>query len=398
MVQLKLRRKAQEPSSDEEIYSDEDPEVEDDLDEEEDLEDEDDEGLGVEEKIESFDPDHLIPTGTTLLNCASSGFPHGGFKKGTLVNIIGDSFTGKTLLALTMLAEMTMIKEFDKYRLILDNTEAILDFNIPLLFGKKLASRLETKVVSSTIESFYENFLRALKERTPFVMILDSFDALTSKVEEKRAQLSIKGKRTTEGPDSETKQKGSYKTEKPKLASELFRVTARDLKAVEALLIIISQTRDNIGNTFVPKTRSGGKALKFYSCHEMWLAHLGAIWLQKKWEIGADVGVRVSKNKLTGKKRRISFSTYDEIGIDDIRANVEFLIEEGVWKNETKQTYKALELTDDVGTPETLIRVVEQKNLQKELQLLVGYTWKKIETKVRHKIITSRRGKYEDRN
>jgi RecA/RadA recombinase len=397
MVQLKLRNKSApqekeyDETPDEDLDSDED-----DSNENFESESEDSEVLGVEQKIESFDPEHLIPTGTTLLNCACSGFPMGGFKKGTLVNIIGDSFTGKTLLALTMLAEMTTMKKFDKYRLILDNTEAIMDFNLPLLFGKRLADRLETNVVSYTIESFYENFLRALKQKTPFVMVLDSFDALTSKAEVIRAQKSIKGKSTgTEGPDADMKVTGSYKTEKPKLASELFRVTTSDLKNVEALLIIISQTRDNIGNTFVPKTRSGGKALKFYSCHEMWLAHIGAIWMQRKWEIGANVAVRVSKNKLTGKKRRISFATYDEIGIDDIRANIEFLTEEKVWKKESAQTYKATGLTNDSGTIETLIRIVEQRHLQKELQLLVGDTWKKIESQVRNKIISSRRNKYE---
>ena len=32
----------------------------------------------------------LVPTGSTLLNLALSGKPYGGFKLGTIVNVVGD--------------------------------------------------------------------------------------------------------------------------------------------------------------------------------------------------------------------------------------------------------------------------------------------------------------------
>jgi len=337
--------------------------------------------------LEPFDIDHLIPTGCTLLNCACSGHHVGGFAKGKLVNVIGDSFTGKTLLALSVFAELALNFAFKDYRFIFDDVEAAMEFNVAKLFGKGVLNRMEVDIVSSTIESFYTNFFKAIRDGRPFIYVLDSFDALTSEAEEKRIIKDSKVQaKDTNGPDDDGKKKGSYKTEKPKLVSELLRVTSRDLKQVEGLLIVVSQTRDNIGNKFNPKTRSGGKALKFYSCHEMWLAHMRTLWWKRTIEIGADVGVKLSKNKLTGKRRRISFPIYDDYGIYDIMANVEFLIEEGHWKKapDKKQIFIASEFKK-TGTKQALIHHIEKEGYQKPTQELVGIAWNNLENKVKER-------------
>jgi len=73
-----------------------------------------------------IDPYYLIPTGSTLLNCALSDHYQGGYQIGSVVNTIGDSGTGKTLLALNSLAEMTLYKRFDDYRFIFDDVELIV--------------------------------------------------------------------------------------------------------------------------------------------------------------------------------------------------------------------------------------------------------------------------------
>ena len=68
----------------------------------------------VKEEVSVVDPDWLIPTGSTLLNCACSDYYHGGYGVGKLINLIGDSSTGKTLLALTTFAEMCMFTKWDE--------------------------------------------------------------------------------------------------------------------------------------------------------------------------------------------------------------------------------------------------------------------------------------------
>ena len=60
----------------------------------------------------------LIPMGSTLLNLAMSATIHGGAKKGTMVNIIGASHGGETVLALTSFAEANMKQSFEDSLLI----------------------------------------------------------------------------------------------------------------------------------------------------------------------------------------------------------------------------------------------------------------------------------------
>lgn len=326
----------------------------------------------------------LFPTGVTLLNCACSGTPFGGFAKGKVVNIIGDSFTGKTLLALTVLAEISLLSQFDHYRFIFDDVETALEFNLRALFGKKLAERIEMYIISKTIEDWGTNLHKALIKKTPFIYIIDSFDALTSTAEQKRAKAKATPPKRGEKKE---KPKGTYGLEKAKIAGEIFRAYIDAFKAQEALIIVISQTRQNIGNTFVPKTRSGGDALRFFSTHEMWLSHWGMIWKGKIMEIGADVGVKITKNKLTGHRRRISFPIYDDYGIGDVHANVDYVIEEGIWKKAEgkERVYQATEVMDIAGQKPTLVNHILREGLQKPLQELVGHTWDAMEERESHK-------------
>lgn len=325
-------------------------------------------------EVSSVDPDWLIPTGSTLLNCACSDYHVGGYGIGKLVNLIGDSSSGKTLLALTSFAELCLFKKWDDYRLIYDDVEAALEFNVNYLFGSDIGSRIETNIVSDTVQDFYANILKALKDGRPFVYILDSLDALSSREEQERA-LKLAGLKKQQGQE-----RGSYKTEKAKLLSEILRVSAREIKNKEALVLIISQTRDNLGFGFTSKTRSGGKALKFYCTHEMWLS-IKEPYKKKNREIGIHSNAKISKNKLTGKRRDVDIPIYYDYGVDDLSANIDFLVDEGVW-NKEKQTISADHI-DASGTKDTIIKTIERGFLEGVVQELVGDTWRKIEEELR---------------
>ena len=330
---------------------------------------------------DEYSKDRLISTGSTLLNLALSDSPDGGFSMGKMVNIVGDSNSGKTLLALGICAEMAKYKRFDKHRFIFDDVEAASEFDLRKMFGASVASRIEPPSVdveggfkySDTIQDFQLNISRALANEIPFVWILDSFDAMTSEEAIGRLQDRLKGKEIG----------GSYRMDKPKIISETLSMVIRDIKKSDSLLIIVSQTRDNINPmSFEKKTRSGGRALKFYATHEMWMA-VGEKFKSRDRIIGVESKVKVTKNKLTGKVRHISFPIYYDYGIDDIGSCIDFMVEEGFWRI-SKQTIDAIDL-ELKGTRQYLINQIEENNLEVKLKKAVASSWKSIEDSLKLK-------------
>jgi len=323
-----------------------------------------------EQGKEWIDPYCLIPTGSTILNCSLSDNYMGGYKLGTIVNTIGDSGTGKTLLALNSLAEMALFKRFDDYVFKFDDAEVSLAPNLRQMFGKEMERRIEI-LRSGTIQDLYVNILKAIKDGRPFIYIVDSLDALTSKEEQNRADKMLKNKEKEEEGKA-VKEEGSYKMEKAKMISEILRVVAKEIEDKEAFLNVISQTRDNIGWGYSDRTRSGGKALKFYCYHEMWISHIGTIKKLNE-KIGSSSKIEISKNKLTFKKRTIHIPIFDNFGIDDVGSCVDYLVAEKIWTKD-KQTIKAKHLGLE-GTREILIKRIENECREMEVRELVGTTW-----------------------
>ena len=325
----------------------------------------------------------LIPTGSVMLNLACSDRIEGGYGPGTVVNLIGDSSSGKTILALSMLAEMHQLPQFDHYRFIFDNAERGLAFDMSHLFGPTFGKRINDSLTkqesvrwpSNTIEDFYGNVLRALAKDSPCIYILDSFDSISADAEISRSK---------EYKNDKTDKSGSYKTEKPRMASEILRVINGMVDETASIVLIISQTRDNIGfgAQFNPTVRSGGRALKFYCFHEIWLA-MGKKLISRELEIGADVFAKVSKNKLTGKKRETDFPVYYDYGVDNLRSCIDFLLAQEVWKK-VKQSIDSGDLFT-TATMKTLIKEIEERDMEHELFQLVQTTWTNREEAVKLK-------------
>ena len=307
----------------------------------------------------------LIPSGSKMLNLACSDNIDGAFATGKIINIIGDSSSGKTLLALSMLSEIANMKEFDDYEIIFDDAENALTFNIKQLFGDNLDERMRVNIKSNTIEDLYGNILRTISEEKPFIYVLDSLDSISADAEIKRSEEYENDKGT---------KSGSFKTEKPRMVSEMLRVVKGKINDTKALFLIISQTRDNLGfgAIFTPKVRSGGKALKFYCSHEIWLA-VGKKKKKSDLEIGADVMGKVSKNKLTGKKREIIFPIYYDYGVDDVASCIDFLIERKVW-NKSKRAVNTYDMFEDMSMVK-LIDTIEREDKEQEIFDLASKAW-----------------------
>lgn len=333
-------------------------------------------------KIKIKNSDYLS-TGSTLLNLAISGKPNCGFLKGLFYGLVGDSSSGKTFNSLTCLAEASINKHFDKYRFIYDNSENGALMDITKFFGKEVARRMEapaTKkgkdIFSSTIEEFYYHVDDAFEKGKPFIYILDSMDSVTSKEDldkfEEHKKAHRKGNKTP----------GQMTDGKAKKNSSGVRRLLKPLKDSESIIIVISQTRANMGfgAKFNPKLRSGGNALKFYAGLELWTSvrkKITKVVRGKPREIGILCQCQTKKNRIKGRDRKVVFPIYHSFGIADTESCIDYLLDENHWKS-SKDKIKAPEF-EFVGPKKKLIKLIEDNNMEKDLKDITADVWNDIE-------------------
>ncbi len=332
------------------------------------------------DKESPLKPSEGLSTGSTLLNLACSGNPAMGFFAGRYYFIVGDSHSGKTFLSMTCFAEAVKNKYFKNHRLIYDDVEGGNLFNMKKLFGKTVAAKMESPAKgrnSSTIEEFYFHIDDALKLGKPFIYVLDSMDCLSSESEAEKFEENKKAFRKG------TQMSGSYGDGKAKKNSANLRRLISPLRDSGSILIVLNQTRDNIGFGFEKKTRSGGHALTFLASLEMWSSVRKRIKKTvngKPRTQGVQVEVKLKKNRITGVDSIVSFPIFPSYGIDDTLSCVQYLVEESHWKK-SGATINAEELGIK-GTEQKIVEFVETHNLEKELSELVGEVWQRIQTEL----------------
>lgn len=324
----------------------------------------------------------LLSTGSTLLNCLCSGDPLGGWMIGKYHLVVGDSASGKTALALTCLAEASIDERFDDYDLIHDDIEGGSEFAIRKLFGKRLAKRLKTNH-STTTEDLYFNIDNQIKTGRKFIYIVDSSDGLDTEEDEAKFQKRKKSHQKKKMGEAGEQVSGSYGTSKAKLHSNNLRRLMTPLRQLDSIVIIICQTRDNLGFGAMfgdTKTHSGGKALKFYSTLQVWSSIKKRIKKKvrgKNETIGILSKISVKKNRVNGKEGSIEIPIYYSLGFDDLGSCVDYLVETKHWKKSgSKITADDFEFS---GTREKLISHIENEGLYRKLQKIVGKVWNEIE-------------------
>jgi len=355
--------------------------------------------------------DRLIPSGSTLVNCACSDTPFGAFVMGGINTTPGKSASGKTVCLLTAAACCAVDERFDDYDLILDDAEQTTvgkgsGFNLEYLFpplapknpGDLTSGRLippnwdkKTKdpIPSETIQNFKYNILKRCDSGKPFIYILDSLDSLTSDEELEREYKAMR-KAAIESKDADmlSKVDGSYKAEKAKHIGEVLRMVNGRIKHTDSALFIIMQTRQRFNKGFgqTDWVTAGGEAPYFYSYHQLYYNRIKGITdeaMNLKHEIGGFTQVSVVKNKLTGKKRKdgIVFPIYNDYGVDDVGSCVDFLKKTKHWKSDsggiTAKEFDLKKSRDD------LVDCLEKNRFQKELQIIVGAVWTKVENAIR---------------
>lgn len=343
-----------------------------------------------------------LSTGSTLLNLACSDLPDAGFLKGGYYYLVGDSTSGKTWLSLTCFAEAVVNKNFKDYEFIFDDVEGGALMDVEHYFGKEVAERMQPPsrtakgrpIHSTTVESFYYHLSDLIKKGKPFIYVLDSQDALSSVSSEKKFDSQQKASQ------KEEESKGSFGDGKAKYHSEHLRQALAGIKKLKSILIIIGQTRDNLGMSFDPKTRSGGKALRFYANIEIWSSVVGKlkkVVRGRERTVGTKCLAEVKKNRVTGKvgkDRSVTIPIYYGLGIDDVGSCVDYLILEQHWKEfkkpkeadeeetgekkDKKKQYDAHDLLFQ-GSREKLIRYIEEEDLEEKVKAITASVWKQVE-------------------
>jgi recombination protein RecA len=330
------------------------------------------------EKISMDEPPPrlFLSTGCALLNLALSDLVNGGWPCGRIVNPIGDSDTGKTVLALAAMAEACMNPAFDGHRLIYIDMEAtVTPVMVRQMFGKRLVQRLElmsagTEECPETIEEVHYLLLELFAAGVPFVAAVDSFDSLPSRQELEETQKTWAEWKKDKGSS------GSYQMSKQKYSKKMFRELKGQVAVTDSIIMIVSQTIANIGSMFNPKSVAGGSALEFFSRIRFWLS-VGAADKVNNRVIGRNIKCRVSKNHITGKKRDLALWVYDGHGIDDLKTSIDFLTAEGCWPKlggwiDAQALGVKLQMKE-------LIHYIENNRLEDRVAGVLQETWTKIE-------------------
>src|SRR5471032_1158746 len=178
----------------------------------------------------------------------------GGLPRGRVIEIYGPESSGKTTLALQVIAEMQK----------LGGTAAFIDAEHALdpQYAQKLGVKVEDLLISQPDngEQALEITDMLVRSASVDVVVIDSVAALTPKAE-------------IEGEMGEP-QMGLQ----ARLMSQALRKLTANIKRTNTLVIFINQIRMKIGVMFGnPETTTGGNALKFYSSLRLDIRRIAAI-------------------------------------------------------------------------------------------------------------------------
>jgi RecA/RadA recombinase len=320
----------------------------------------------------------LLSSGCTVFDLVTGKLPFG------IINIVGDTTTGKTYLTLEILAHLR--KKFGKkLKWFWDKAEGRFSWNTENMYGYDVLPDEMEKRKSITVEDMAFNLkkeLDSLKQDEFLIYIIDSLDGLSSDEELKREDKMQAAKKAEKKLET-----GTFAMGKAKDLSKFFRLRTKEIADKKCILLVISQVRDNIGITFGRQyRRNGGKGLDHYSDVIAWLA-VAEKHKKKGREYASTIKIKTDKTS-NGQPRREGFIelVYD-YGVDNVLTNINFLydLKTETGKNIANINKKLLDWESMEFTRKKLIQYIEENDLENDLENKVVEKWNEIEQSISSK-------------
>jgi recombination protein RecA len=251
-----------------------------------------------------------ISTGSLSLDLALGV---GGLPKGRVVEIFGPEASGKTTLALHVVAEA---QKKGGVAVFIDAEHAL-----DIQYAKKLGVNIEDLLISQPDngEQALEIAENLVRSGAVDVIVIDSVAALVPRAE-------------IEGEMGD-----AHMGLQARLMSQALRKMTGTISKSNTIVVFVNQIRMKIGIMFGnPETTTGGNALKFYSTVRLDIRRIASI-KQGQDVIGSRTKVRVVKNKVAPPFKEVEFDLIHGEGISregdvlDLAVEKNFVEKSGTW-------------------------------------------------------------------